>query len=730
MLYRGEFRSLSNKLYTVEVVTNNDTTLTVPMELGPTPFSTSMDRSSDTMYTPIKATSATIQFVGTGYQFSLYSASAKQNPVTLYDASSNVVWTGYTQPNAYSVPYDFLTETYTVECLDALGILQYYDYELIGESKDFVTFYQIINSILTKTGCITRWYFSKATSIPEKQGNLLELLTISEANFFDEDDEPMKMDEVLQEICKYLNVTAVCCGSTVYFIDYDAIKAGDNRYYFYVIGSSNGTSTEFSDQKTLASSDYRMSGSKLTLDNTYSKVTVSDSLYSVDSILPSMFEDDDLVNVQYQSEDDQRWTYEYSSTCHSNDHYFNIKSRFYNNDRFNHYYYTNTGAQTSGPIYNGITAESKLGVQFTKFNIGIGDSETEAYSNLKYGQWDNYLMLPINDSTVHGKIRLSSKLSDAKPFFTSSNVKLLVKGNLILTDRGTFGSSHTGYFPDTGNLQGNYDGWDWLIFGGGNSYAMTKSCLTLKMRLNLGNTSGIFNVPFYDIGKENEWLTEDKKHHEIFYTSFDVQNSVVYTDKIDEEGYKLNLNIGPNIVIAAKPTFDIYGMDAIAELINLISCAFIKDFDIVAAMPHEGGKDENETDTEYSYDIDEDYVSELGKIEFKICTWDNKQLNYSAVAYPTNGVNYAFLDTVYNSGTGETVRPEQQLCYRIVHQYSGKDDEGNYVGPSKKLEMTLTNELMPYTLVTEPVLGIEMIVDSMDVNYITDSAEINLIEKK
>ena len=46
----------------------------------------------------------------------------------------------------------------------------------------------------------------------------------------DEDDEPMTMQEVLEEVCKYLNVTAVADGDKVYFLDYDAIKNGINTF--------------------------------------------------------------------------------------------------------------------------------------------------------------------------------------------------------------------------------------------------------------------------------------------------------------------------------------------------------------------------------------------------------------------------------------------------------------------------------------------------------------------
>ena len=226
MLYTGQFRSLHrNKLYTVKIQTgNNSTPANGELTMGPEPFVTQMDGEADTIYVPVKYQSATVQIVNDEYLFSLFSSTAKQNSVKLLDASNNVVFSGYTSPNVWDADYNFEIETYEIEALDGLSILQYYDYEVIGQGKDFVTFAQIIDFCLRKAGCYTTWYWSKNTSIPGVSGNIPNLMTISEQCFFDEDDEPLKMNEVLEEVCKFCGVTAVGEGDKVYFIDYDAIK--------------------------------------------------------------------------------------------------------------------------------------------------------------------------------------------------------------------------------------------------------------------------------------------------------------------------------------------------------------------------------------------------------------------------------------------------------------------------------------------------------------------------
>ena len=106
MLYQGSFRSIQkDKLYTVDIITNGSSGTTVPITLGPDAFVTNMDSGSNTIYVPVKYQSATIQVVSDNYYFDMYSSTPKQNTVTLKDASSNVLWSGYISCNVYDADY-------------------------------------------------------------------------------------------------------------------------------------------------------------------------------------------------------------------------------------------------------------------------------------------------------------------------------------------------------------------------------------------------------------------------------------------------------------------------------------------------------------------------------------------------------------------------------------------------------------------------------------------------
>lgn len=769
MRYVGEFKSLHKDYpYKVEIITNGSSAGPADISLGPEPFITEMDSGSNTIYVPVKYQSATVQIVSKNYYFDMYSRTPKENAVNLIDGSTNeVLWAGYISCNIYDADYNFETESWNVECVDKLSVLKNYDYILNnGETKDFVSFSTIINNCLSLAGLTGNWYISTTTHIPGVT-YLVDNLYVSEQNFFDEDDEPMKMNEVLEEICKYMGVTAVADGNDVYFLDYDAIGAGNFNFDRYSVGSNSKTNVTLSSKTThlITKDSYSMTGARLSLDNVYSKVTVRDSLYPVKSIIPSLFEDEDLRNVHYVDEDNQNWNWEYNHSCvfggkkgEDDDVYFQIRSRYYTNTKYIHSYYDNNGAVTSGPIYNGLSAEDKIGVAFSKYNIGSGKNSGQSYVNLEYDNFDNYLVIPTNHKIITGKTLLQSKAESSKPFFMSGKTKLVAKGEMILTDRGKYPNSPTsgnvaniGYWPCTESFYA-FDDLPWYITEF--SVGIPNDALRLNMTINIGSGPKTFKVPFFPYGEGNAYISQSSKaskSHDIFYTSHAVQDTVSYSDKIKEKGYLFNMGINDASVFPAKPIITIDGVDDLLTQYlpnddvhsfgEVLGCVFIRNFDIVAVDPFEGGdEDVNATDTEYQYTINDDFAQELPTIEFKVCTADGKSLNYSSVAWKNQGsgkyqfvtglINNALSGAIQSAGEDPEKKPEELMCFKIVNQYSE---------PAKKLNINLfENFIKPYTLVSEPsqseygtpLLGCDFIVNTISRNYKMDTATCELVEKK
>ena len=192
MKYTAQFYDINEKLYTLEIGSGEVQNIT----LSATPFITELETSDSHLYKPCKYSSATIGMITDDYKFDLYSSTAQQNKVVLSSASG-IVWVGYVTPNLYSQGYENELEEIEVEAIDALSTLQYYKYTTIGGKKDIVSFTQIINHLLSKCNAYSSFYISDNTQLNATSDFCLpSKMYISEQNFFDEDDEPMTMQEV------------------------------------------------------------------------------------------------------------------------------------------------------------------------------------------------------------------------------------------------------------------------------------------------------------------------------------------------------------------------------------------------------------------------------------------------------------------------------------------------------------------------------------------------------
>ena len=301
MTYKGQFRSIDNVLYTVEIITGGLVT-DPPTEItmSGSPFVTEMDTSDENIYKPAKYQSATVGVVtknASDYMFNVYSGNAKGTKITLYEGD-NIVWAGYATPVLYNNGYTEVHEQIEIEAIDGLSILQYYKYN--AQTKSIKSFRDILLNILNICGVYTELYVSAAGKLTsESKTSLIDDLYISEQNFFDEkednetdDDVAWTDQEVLEEICQYLGLVCVGHGDKVFLLDYDAIKNNVNTYWKYEIGTDNVTPTSVTllNPISLSGSMYRGNNSTISLDNVYNKVSVKDDFYTFDNILPDIYE--------------------------------------------------------------------------------------------------------------------------------------------------------------------------------------------------------------------------------------------------------------------------------------------------------------------------------------------------------------------------------------------------------------------------------------------------------
>lgn len=306
MLYTSEFASIDGVNYKIDIQTETGSG-TTKFVLGGSPFVTSMDSDGKTIYSPIKTVGATVEMVTPNLEYKIYSGKAQGTKITLTNTTAKKVeFVGYVTPCAYSQDWDNDRETIEIEAVDGISVLKNIPYP---NNTGVETFGNVIFTCLKTAKCFTSLYISDNVQL-SAGGNesVIEKFRVSQQNFFEarkdisqtDDDVAMSCYDVLFEICQYLGYTLFADGDEVYIIDYDAIKAGNNKYFKYSLsGASLGASTSVTKKysKYIDGSAYSENGTSVSLDNVYNKVSVKDDFYTYDSLFPEFGDPKFEVNI-------------------------------------------------------------------------------------------------------------------------------------------------------------------------------------------------------------------------------------------------------------------------------------------------------------------------------------------------------------------------------------------------------------------------------------------------
>lgn len=779
MIYKGQFKDINDKLYTVKITTEKNGNLTKNITLGGSPFTTEMDSSGDIIYKPAKYQSAKCNIITPDYNFDIYAAKAQSTKIELLDDKNNIAWVGYVEPNLYNMGFVEEREEIEISAIDALSTLQYVKYE--SDYKKIVSFSYIINKILKQCNAYKTFYVSNNSHISSNP--ILNDLFISEQNFFDDkkDDETdvdvaWTCKDVLEEICQFLGLTAIADKDSVWFLDYDAIKNKKGTYYKYEIDNDTPTLVTELNEVKIDAKDYSDSGASLSLDNVYNKVKVVDDLYTYDSVIPDLY--NTAKNITKSS--DSTLT---NSTDVNNGIFGEVVSKgknnlivfidrvqnpqknnytsfnavfvqYYDNPNYIFYKYDSNGNDITNSVtsLNYTDTKTMYGATIAKFCVKemkaifkdwddlinflnthkISTSlddwlNTNGFSNVSL---QNCILMRNAWSPIH----ISNEQITQYPYFKTnlSDKNSLLGGentNLIIS-----GSYMYHYFDDD-----PYPIPDGQVDIDCGRYAMDETYLVAKVEWGGLYWSG-------DKSKgDNGWVTNDttfqipympynasrdeKRSDATMFKDLKFVNTVTWRIGTNEEGYLIT--VPQNKVMAGLPTLTVYkpydpnyhsaksGKNKGRHYLH--SCVFLKNFQFKAIVSDPTHNKLNESDTVYTNEINNEYVKELGEIKFKICTWDNKKPNYSSVVYKdSNGFQY--VDKVYNDVLGNQARQEEHLINRICKQYSTE---------SVILQLPLKNNIEIYNLYTNKTINDKLfIVDSINKDYRYNSVDVKLIEKK
>lgn len=289
MKYIGEFVSIDDKKYRVEINTEKGSG-TQEIKLSGSPFVTEMSVDDKQIYAPIKGSSATIEVVTDDFIFDFYTENPIGTSVKLYDATSveQVVWSGYVTPQMFSQGFKLGLQSIEIDAVDSLSVLEGLQFK--SENKEVLSFEDLLRKILKQVN-IRYMYVSDNVQLNSATGTetILDKLFISEMNFFDEKSDTESDDDVcwncldvISEICQYLGYVATMYGEDLYLLDYDAIKAGNGRYYRYDLINGGVASITFSDSHKIVGEDHYSSDATVNLDKIYNKVSVKADTFTID----------------------------------------------------------------------------------------------------------------------------------------------------------------------------------------------------------------------------------------------------------------------------------------------------------------------------------------------------------------------------------------------------------------------------------------------------------------
>lgn len=745
----GKFKDREEcSLYQVNIWKDDSAPVEVDMEGGEPVLVTYEE--SNTPFEPIRKSTATLGFVADDLM-DCVSETADGTKVSITN-NNELVWCGYLKPYIQSQSFRRCVDVIQLEASDAISLLQYIKYTTVGTYKDIVNFQQLLEKICNACDLIKGFAWAKT----KKYGlhNCVPSdFKMSEQNFYTSDtDEPWTLYQVLEEMCRYLGLTAVQIGEYIYLLDYGAMSVQNPTYNLYKKSNDYLYPEEVTTTSaTIAQKDIRGAGSSINWEQIYTKVSVKDSFYKPEYFVPDFWKDDYITNVYNPNEP---WT------CKENEYvtfmglpvlpYISDKGKFeyeypdfpfqYYNRRYTHKYYDGiyynsdltpytpsdmahsalTRDYIGGTLVETATVEKGLSgwtnyeeagsINFTK-TVCISQMDQPAYHGNPTPYLDSYVpVMKVIDNYTNPIINNGSStyiVIDGKAMYERHRHADYI--NPKWTNEAVAASKTTS--SSAGNRRPSL-------------------CFRLGINGNYWNGTGWTDTPCNFIVDEVTGLIEsegDEPSHFMEGSNWNIDrnilNNIQWSDWVGLSGYRIPLDSahnfnGPidfkiNLPIKLASYTGPHDDDC-----TLNSYCYLKDFSVKIANK---GSENTKNDLVIENVIDGPMENEMSQITCKFTTYDIKGgLSYSNVGYGAG-----LLTDITDVALGVEQKPEENLIQRLVNQYST---------PTIKLGLETTLDYQPLNKITDIDLeeydGKTFVILGQTINYKNGSQEIKLIELK
>lgn len=677
LMYRLPFASITDAKFTIEIEKDGYAGEVTELTGGATPFKVEAD-TEEFIYTPTRFSTGSINVVGGDYLQDLFSTDYRMFRVTLKDANG-VRWCGFIEPELYT--QDYVSDVFELEinCISAMSVLEYIDYKQQGEKRGFVSLWDLLKKCIDESRgqyghvYVPHVYASSKEKFDDWE-NPLENMYVSEQNFFNEDDEPMTLKEVLEEIMKLLNWTCTDWEGDLYFIDADNEA---KEYYSFEMGLKSWMGAYGNELIVQEIGFNDTTGNSYDILPGYNKVVVKCSNYPVGDALPDLSFD----KMRLLITKDERT---YKSVTRG---YDVIHRKIYRPIVFTMNAYKYEAADSSqGEYILTLLTESEEKSLIENGKNEAGWMITGAIP-IKYDEYsedgDGNADITDYDYTEQILIRTHSYSAAGGVLYPKDNRMplIVIKGVPAFYYGGAFNISFKTEIRGMimpGNHLEDFDLHFQLRIG--DRYFHGKADESYKWDNNPEVIDGEYDnnlIPDFGNDRFGSFLG---KQYEL------VSNRKLSDNLPGMKGYICKLP--ENIILAGDLELTVYAPYVSTNiggehpehviLSNL-------EFDFQTYEDAEAEEDED-SDRIYENVVNEEYINPLDDIEFKISSYNNDGACYSKVLF---GNDY-LKDNLYCSIVDETIRPEEMLIRRIVNHYGS---------PKVKLTQGLKRgKIKPFTI--------------------------------
>lgn len=650
LIYTLPFNGIDGKDYLIKIEREGYQGASAELKGQSSPFTVTLS-DEEFVYTPTRFSTATLHIFGGDYLQDLFSTDYRMCRVTLYEGD-RMIWRGFIKPEIYTQDYRSVKFNLDLECYSAMSVLEYVDYKQKNENRGFVTLWDLLQACIEESrGEYQSVYLPHVYGADQlafdSWSNPLSEMSVSEQNFFDEDDNPMKYKEVLEEIMKLLNWTCVDYMGDLYFVD---INNTDGEYYKYTGTGYNEVQTD-----SMSVQDIGFSGDGHTLDIApgYNKVTIRCSNYPVGDALPKIDFDD------------------FESIGTVEDSYTNLLRRYVwkrpDNEKIqmNAFQYNYLGDKMPHPI--DILKEKEL------FENGQKSQITGAIpQNYDFIEKDESGNPSRVDWEYKERIFIPLSPNQKDVVFQNPGEYELIKIKGVSSVYNSEGVFAINFSTEVARI---------TYYNGNQIYADRIKSYDFRFKLRIGNnyyhgrSDGSYywdNNPNHDQNYPNnleiDWAGEAAQGSadvSKYEGTYELITSRKLNDGLDGlKGYIIKLPT--DRVIAGDLELIIYAPRIEMVFTPTLETMYLNSFELNYQKYKDYGKDDDSSDRTYENVVNENYINELDEIEFKISSYNNDGACYSKVLFG----NKYLENNLYCGITGTTIRPEELLIRRIVDYYS------------------------------------------------------------